>query len=395
RDPIPNFRGYLLENEMVREQALLDLEATVASQLEDAVATALSAPDPDPSEAHAHLFAPAYVPEVTAPAGESRQVNTLQALNEAIAEEMERDPRLIMLGEDIGPIGGPFGVSKGLLDRFGPQRIIETPISENGFTAAAIGAALAGVPTIAEISYIDFITLAVDPIVNVAAKAHYMSGGKQTVPVVIRTEGGGGSAADGPTHSQSLEGWFAHIPGLKVVMPSNPFDYKGLLKTAIRDPNPVVFIEHKMLYRTKGDVPVGDYAIPFGVASVKREGRDVTVVALAAMVSKALAAAETLAAEGIELEVIDPRTLVPFDLETVANSVRRTGRLIVLQEAPVTASFGAEIARLVGEAAFDWLEAPIKVVGPEVPLPASPALEAVVLPGESHLMAAVRSVLGR
>lgn len=395
RDPLPRFRRFLLESNACTEEEISALERESRRQLEEAVAFTLSAPDPSPDEAYSHLYAPAYVPEITEPSGEVRQLSVLQALNEAIREEMERDPRLIMLGEDIGARGGPFGVSKGLLDRFGPGRILDTPISENGFTAAAVAAALAGVPTIAEISYVDFITLAMDPIVNVAAKAHYMSGGKQTVPIVIRTEGGGGSAADGPTHSQSLEGWFAHVPGLKVVMPSTPYDYKGLLKTAIRDPNPVVFVEHKMLYRTKGPVPAGEYAIPFGKADIKRAGRDVTVVALAAMVPKALAAAETLAKEGIEIEVIDPRTLIPFDVETVATSVQRTGRLIVFQEAPVASGFGAEIARVVGEAAFDYLEAPIKVIGTTVPLPASPALEAVVLPGETRLIDAVRGLLGR
>ncbi|MCL4532163.1 MAG: alpha-ketoacid dehydrogenase subunit beta, partial [Actinobacteria bacterium] len=201
--------------------------------------------------------------------------------------------------------------------------------------------------------------------------------------------------ADGPTHSQSLEAWFAHVPGLKVVMPSTPYDYKGLLKTAIRDPNPVVFIEHKMLYRARGPVPNGEYAIPLGKADVKRSGRDVTVVALAAMVPRALAAAQTLASEGIEVEVIDPRTLVPFDLETVAASVARTGRLAILQEAPLIGGFGSEIARAVGEVAFDYLEAPIKVVAPTVPLPASPPLEAVVLPNERHLIDAVHELLGR
>ena len=395
RDPIPNFRRYLLEIGAADDAALAALESEVAKRLAEAVDYTLSAPDPDPSEATLHLFAPAYEPETTSPTGGERELTVLQALNEALREEMERDPRLIMLGEDIGARGGPFGVSKGLLERFGPERILETPISENGFTAAAIGAALAGVPAIAEISYIDFITLAMDPIVNVAAKAHYMSGGKQTAPVVIRTEGGGGSAADGPTHSQSLEAWFAHVPGLKVAMPSTPYDFKGLLKTAIRDPNPVIFIEHKMLYRVKGPVPSGEYAIPFGVAAVRRRGRDATVVAFSAMVAKALAAAETLAAKGIEIEVIDPRTLVPFDLETVAESVKRTGRLVILQEAPLVAGFGSEIARSVGEAAFDYLEAPIRVVAPTVPLPASPPLEAAVLPGDRQLVDTVLEMLGR
>ncbi len=395
KDPIPNFRHHLLETGTADEATIETMESEVSRQLEEAVSFTLSAPDPDPSEATAHLYAPAYRPEITEPSGEVRELNTLQALNEAIREEMERDPRLIMLGEDIGARGGPFGVSKGLLDSFGPDRILDTPISENGFTAAAIGAALAGVPTIAEISYIDFITLALDPIVNVAAKAHFMSGGKQSAPVVIRTEGGGGSAADGPTHSQSLEAWFAHVPGLKVVMPSTPYDYKGLLKTAIRDPNPVVFIEHKMLYRARGPVPAGEYAIPLGEADVKRPGRDVTVVAMGAMVPQALAAARSLAEEGIEIEVIDPRTLVPFDMDTVAGSVQRTGRLVILQEAPLVGGFGSEIARAVGEAAFDYLEAPIKVVAPSVPLPASPSLEAVVLPGQRHLIDAVHTLLRR
>jgi len=401
KDPIPNFRRRLLHSFAVAESELAAIESEVALQLEEAIAFALSAPDPDPSEAFTDLFAPFAGEEVAESPSqrdlppETRQLTALQALNDALREEMERDPRLIMLGEDIGARGGPFGVSKGLLDRFGPERIIDTPISENGFVAAAIGAALAGVPAIAEISYVDFATLAMDPIVNVAAKAHYMSGGKQTVPVVIRTEGGAGSAADGPTHAQSLEAWFAHIPGLKVVLPSTPYDYKGLLKTAIRDPNPVVFIEHKMLYRAKGPVPMEEYTIPFGRAEIRRPGRDVTVVAMAAMVPKALAAAETLSAEGIEIEVVDPRTLVPLDVATIAHSVQRTGRLVVFQEASVVCSFGAEIARVVGEAAFDFLEAPIKVIGSTVPYPASPVLEAAVLPNENTLVQAVHELLGR
>jgi 2-oxoisovalerate dehydrogenase E1 component len=393
RDPIPNFRRYLLESGAMSEPELQDLEAGVAQRIEEAVAYTLSAPDPDPSQAFSGLYAPEYRPEKEEPAGEVRQISALQALNEALREEMEREPRLIMLGEDIGPRGGPFGVSKGLIDLFGPNRIIDTPISENSFVAAAIGASLAGVPAIAEISYIDFITLAMDPIVNVAAKTHYMSGGKQNVPVVIRTEGGGGPAGDGPTHSQSLEAWFAHVPGLKVVLPSTPYDYKGLLKSAIRDPNPVVFIEHKMLYRVKGPVPVGDYAIPFGQAVIRRSGRHVTVVALAAMVHKAMAASEKLASQGIDIEVIDPRTLVPFDLDTVAESVKKTGRLVVFQESSLCCGFGSEIARVVGEAAFDYLEAPIKVIGTTVPLPSSPVLEAAALPNEQTLIDAVCEVL--
>jgi 2-oxoisovalerate dehydrogenase E1 component len=396
RDPVPSFRRYLLDAGIAGEDEVDAIEADVNGRLEEAVSLALSAPNPDPSEAYTHLYAPAYEPPaVEQTPAEERQISVLQALNEAIQEEMDRDPQLIMLGEDIGERGGPFGVSKGLLEKFGPKRIVDTPISENGFVAAAIGAALAGVPTIAEISYIDFAALALDPIVNVAAKAHYMSGGKQTCPVVIRTEGGAGSAADGPTHAQSLEAWFAHIPGLKVVMPSNPFDFKGLLKTAIREPNPVVFIEHKQLYRAKGPVPASEYALPLGRAAVRREGRDVTVVALSAMVPKALAAAESLARRGIEAEVIDPRTLAPLDVETISESVRRTGRLVVVQEATLFYSFGSEIARVVGETAFDYLEAPIRVLGATVPYPASPALEREVLPGEDDVVRAVLETLGR
>jgi len=394
KDPIPAFRARLLEEQVASEEDARSIEADVAAELEEAVAFALSAPPPPPRAAFEDLFAAAYRPEVTTPAGERRELTSLQALTEAIAEEMERDPRVTILGYDLGPRGGSFGVSKGLLDRFGPERVIDTPISENGYVAAAIGAALAGIPTIVEISFIDFATLALDPIVNVAAKARYMSGGKQSVPVVIRTQEGGG-AGGGATHSQCLEAWFAHVPGLKVVLPSTPFDYKGLLKTAIREPNPVVFIEHKMLYRTKGVVPSGEYAIPLGVADVKRRGTDVTVVALAAMVPKALSAAEALSQEGIEIEVIDPRTLVPLDVDTIAASVQKTGRLVVFQEANICCSFGSEIARVVGKAAFDYLEAPIEVVGTTVPLPFSPTLEAAVLPGEGDLVAAVRSCLGR
>ena len=392
RDPIPTFRARLCEAQVLSEEDARRMEAGVAAELDEAVAFARAAPPPPPPAAFEDLFAPAYRPETTAPAGEQRELTSLQALTEAIAEEMERDSRLMILGYDLGPRGGSFGVSKGLLDRFGPKRVIDTPISENAYTAAAIGAALAGIPTIVEISFIDFATLALDPIVNVAAKVRYMSGGKQSAPVVIRTQEGGG-AGGGATHSQCLEAWFAHVPGLKVVLPSTPFDYKGLLKTAIRDSNPVVFIEHKLLYRVKGTVPSGEYAIPLGVAEVKRKGRDVTVVALAAMVPKALAAAEALSNEGIELEVIDPRTLVPLDVETIAASVQKTGRLVVFQEASVCCGFGSEIARVVGKAAFDYLEAPIEVVGTSVPMPFSPTLEAAVLPGERDLVAAVRGCL--
>jgi pyruvate/2-oxoglutarate/acetoin dehydrogenase E1 component/TPP-dependent pyruvate/acetoin dehydrogenase alpha subunit len=393
RDPIPRLRRRLLDSGFLNEVEAAAMEEEISRRLEEAVTFAFGSPDPPAAAAFENLYAPAFVPEVREAAGEVRELNCIQALNEAIREEMERDPHLIVLGEDIGIRGGPYGVTKDLLGVFGPKRIIDTPISENGFVATAIGAALAGVPAIAEVSFIDFATLAMDPLVNVAPKAHYLSGGRQTVPLVLRTQEGGG-AGGAATHSQCLEAWFAHIPGLKVVLPSTPYDYKGLLKTAIRDPNPVVFIEHKMLYRTKGPVPSGEYCIPFGQAVVRRRGTHVTVVALAAMVPKALKAGERLAADGIEIEVIDPRTLVPLDVDTIAESVRRTGRLVVFQEAHVCCGFGSEIARVIGKAAFDYLESPIEVVGAAVPIPFSPALEPVVLPGENELIVSVRNALG-
>jgi pyruvate/2-oxoglutarate/acetoin dehydrogenase E1 component/TPP-dependent pyruvate/acetoin dehydrogenase alpha subunit len=392
KDPLPRFRSYLQKTGTLSEAEAKEMDDEAGRLMEEAVGFAGSAPTPAIEEAFADIYAPGYTPDVTEPSGEVREMTCIQAINEAIREEMERDPRLILIGEDIGGRGGPFGATMGLLEQFGPSRVLDTPISESGFTGAAVAAALAGVPTIAEISFIDFTTVAMDPIINVAAKARYISAGKQSVPLVIRTQGGAGGGG-GATHSQSLEVWFAHIPGLKVVLPSTPFDYKGLLKTAIRDPNPVVFIEHKMLYRTKGPVPAGEYAIPFGRAVVRRAGRDVTVVALAAMVSKALAAAESLVAEGIEIEVIDPRTLVPLDVDTIIQSVQRTGRLLVFQEAYVGCGFGSEIARLVGEAAFEYLRAPIKVIGSTAPFPFSPALESAVLPSEKDLIQAVRTIL--
>ena len=392
KDPLPRFRSYLLKTGTLTEAEAREMEGEAGRSMEEAVAFADSAPAPPIDEAFADIYAPGYTPEVTEPSGEVREMTCAEALNEAIREEMQRNPRLILLGEDVAVRGGPFGVTKGLGDLFGPGRVLDTPISESGFTGAAVAAALAGVPTIAEISFIDFTTVAMDPIVNVAAKACYISAGKQNVPMVIRTQGGGGGGG-GATHSQSLEAWFSHVPGLKVALPSTPFDYKGLLKTAIRDPNPVVFIENKMLYRTKGLVPAGEYAIPFGRAVVRRPGRDFTVVALAAMVSKALAAAESLVAEGIEIEVIDPRTLVPLDVDTIIRSVQRTGRLLVFQEAYVCCGFGSEIARIVGEAAFGDLRAPIKVIGSTAPFPFSPALESAVLPGEKDLIQAVRTIL--
>jgi pyruvate/2-oxoglutarate/acetoin dehydrogenase E1 component len=315
------------------------------------------------------------------------------ALREALAEELARDDRVFILGEDIGTYGGVFKVTEGLLAKFGPQRIRETPISEGGFVGAAVGAAMTGKRPIAELMFMDFAFVAADSIFNQAAKMRSMSGGRVSVPLVIRTQQGGGRG-NGAQHSQSLEAFFAHIPGLKVVLPSTPYDAKGLLKSAIRDDNPVIFIEHKLLYPTRGRVPEEEYLIPLGQAEVKRAGRDVTIVCYSRAVLLALAAAEQLAGEGISAEVLDLRTLVPLDKAAILDSVAKTNRLVIVHEAHRTAGFGAEIAALVQEEALDDLDAPIvRVAAKDVPIPVSPLLEAQVLPQEDDIIAAVRQVV--
>jgi len=328
--------------------------------------------------------------------GAERQITYAEALNEALHEEMRRDPTVFVMGEDVAAwgSGGVFGVTTGLVKEFGTERVRDTPISEEAIAAVAIGAAATGSRPVAEIMYVDFIGLAMEPIVNQAAKLRYMFGGKAKVPVVIRAQEGAGRG-NAAQHSQSLEAWFCHIPGLKVVTPSTPADAKGLLKAAIRDDNPVIFLEHKLLYFTKGAVPAGaDDVIPLGVADVKRTGKDVTVVGVHTMVGKALKAAEQLAAEGIELEVIDPRTLVPLDEQTIVESVKKTGRLIVSHEAYRNAGYGAEIISRVVETAFDYLDAPpLRVCARDVPLPYSAALETAALPQIEDIVAAARALM--
>jgi len=308
---------------------------------------------------------------------------------------MERDPSLMLIGEDIGRYGGIFGVTKGLLEEFGPHRVRSTPISESAIIGSALGAAMTGIRTVAEIMYVDFTTCAMDQIVNQVAKMRYMSGGKAKIPMVIRTQGGGGRG-NAAQHSQSLEALFLHIPGLKVVMPSTPYDARGLLKTAIRDDNPVMFIEHKLLYATKGPVPDGEYLIPFGQSDIKRKGRDVTIAAISYMVMKALKASERLAGEGIEAEVIDLRTLVPLDLETILQSVRKTNRVVVVHEGCRRNGIGAEISSLIQEEGFDFLDAPVERVGSlNVPIPYTESLEKAVIPDEEDIISAVKKVLYR
>lgn len=334
--------------------------------------------------------------ETSPPASAGTRVLTYaEALNEALREEMRRDPRVFVMGEDVAVWGGGgvFGVTKGLVEEFGPDRVRDTPISEEAIAALGVGAAMAGVRPVCEFMYADFMTLAMEPIVNQAAKIRYMFGGKARVPVVFRAQEGAGRG-NAAQHSQSLEAWFCHVPGLKVVTPSTPADAKGLLVSAIRDDNPVVFLEHKMLYNIKGPVPAGEYTVPLGVAAVRREGRHVTCVGIHTMAHKALDAAGTLAGDGIQLEVIDPRTLVPLDLETIVASVRKTGRLIVTHEAYERCGIAGEIVAQVVGAAFDWLDAPpVRLCGRNVPIPYSAALEAAALPQADDIVAAARQLV--
>lgn len=327
---------------------------------------------------------------------EGRRLKTItfaEALREAIIEEMERDPKVFIMGEDIGPQGGAFGVTKGLIDKLGLERIRPTPISEAAFTGMAIGAAMNGTRPIVEIMYIDFILLAMDQIVNQAAKMRYMFGGKAKIPLVIRTQGGAGRSNAGQ-HSQSLEAFFYHVPGLKVVMPSNPYDAKGLLKSAIRDDNPVIFIEHKLLYAQRGPVPENEYIIELGKADIKREGKDMTVVVTSNMVPKVLLCAEILAKEGIELEVIDPRTLYPLDIKTIVESVKKTNRAAVVHEAVKRGGIGADIACQIMEEAFDYLDGPVRrIAGLETVIPFSAILEKRVIPDEERIIAEVKEAL--
>jgi acetoin:2,6-dichlorophenolindophenol oxidoreductase subunit beta len=317
------------------------------------------------------------------------------ALRTALKEEMERDEAVFCIGEGIGERGGSYKVTEGLIAQFGKGRVIDTPLSEAGFVGVGVGAAIAGQRPVVEMLFIDFLMLAMDQVVNQAAKYRFMSGGEGRVPLVIRTQGGAGNSLAGQ-HSQSLEALFYHVPGLKVVMPSTPHDAKGLLKAAIRDDDPVIFIEHKLLYLTEGEVPDEPYVIPLGEADVKRAGSDVTLVAWSHMVLKSLQAAEELAADGISVEVIDLRTLVPMDVDAVLNSVRRTGHLVIAQEAIKRGGVGSDIAAMVAERAFDTLRAPIvRVAGMNTVIPFNLTLEKATVPQVADIVAGVRSVLGR
>ncbi len=315
------------------------------------------------------------------------------AIRDALAEEMRRDPMVFVMGEDVARFGGVFGCTLDLPEEFGEARVRNTPISEAAFVGAGLGASITGARAVVELQYVDFILCAMDQLVNQTAKVHYMSNGKVTVPYTIRVQQGCGRG-NGAQHAQNLESIFANVPGLKVVCPSTPYDAKGLLKTAIRDNNPVVFCEHKMLYAVRGDVPEAEYLIPFGVADIKRPGKDVTIVATSFMVGKALEAAELLAKDGIDAEVIDPRTIVPLDLDTITASVKKTGRIVIVHETNEFGSFGAEIAFKVQNAVFKYLDAPIeRVCTAQVPMPYSRVLENANVPTPDKIAQAAKKTL--
>ena len=322
------------------------------------------------------------------------EITYREAIHDAMVEEMRRDETVFLMGEDIGTYGGAFGVSAGMLAEFGPERVRETPISELAIVGAAAGAAMVGMKPIAEMMFMDFVLLALEPLANQAAKARFMFGGKATVPMVLRLPGGSGTGA-AAQHSQSLESILMHIPGIKVVAPSTAYDAKGLLISAIRDPNPVCFVEHKLLYKVKGEVPTEEYSIPLGVAEIKHEGSDLTIVTSGIMVQKSLAVAKKLEAEGISVEVVDPRTLQPLDTETIIKSVMKTGRLLVVHEAVKTGGWAGEVIASVSESpAFDYLDAPMRrLAGKDVPIPYNRNLEAAAVPQEADIEAEIRAIL--
>ncbi len=324
-----------------------------------------------------------------------RELTYAEAAVEAIQKEMEKDDRIFYLGEDIGRFGGPYGTTKGLWQRFGNDRVKDTPMSEAAIIGYALGAAITGMRPIAEIMFADLLCLAMDQIVNQVAKIRYMSGGKIKVPLVIRVPLGGLRRA-AAQHSQHIESWFVHTPGLKIIAPSSPYDVKGLLKVAIREDNPVICFEHILLYKTKGEVPEEEYTLPIGNAGVKRKGKDVTVITYSLMVHRCLTAAKRLSQEGIEAEVIDLRTLCPLDIETIVHSVKKTNKVAIVHQASLRGGLGAEIGMQIVETAFDYLDSPIKrIASLDVPVPFSPSLEDFVVPTEERIATEIKEMVGR
>jgi pyruvate dehydrogenase E1 component alpha subunit len=403
RDPIARLREALIARGWLSEAEAAALEERAREAVAEALRAAEGDPEPEVAQltegvyAEDPLFPPRWIRQafgsevpVEPPAG-TRELSYAEALREAMAQAMAADERVFLMGEDIGVYGGAFGVTQGLIERFGPERVRDTPISENTIVGAGVGAALTGMRPIVEMQFMDFVTLAMEQTVLQAAKVRYMFGGKARVPLVLRLPGGSGTGA-AAQHSESLEAWFVHVPGLKVVAPATPYDAKGLLLAALADDNPVIFVEHKLLYRTRGPVPEEPYLVPLGKAAVRRPGRHLTIVAYSIAVLRALEAAERLAAEGIEAEVIDLRTLKPYDAETVIASVKKTGKLLIVHEAPLLGGFGGELAAAVAQSeAFAYLEAPIvRLGGADVPIPYHPRLERAAVPQVEDIVEAAR-----
>jgi len=404
RDPIQVLSEQMMKIKYLDQHEFDTLEESIRNKLDTAMDYSEASSPADPQELATDVFAPSKFTEddfqkdadlrqAIREGKVEREIAYSQALVEAMREEMRRDPNVFIMGEDVGLYGGAYGATRGLMDEFGEQRVLDTPISEATIGGAAVGAAMAGMRPVAEIMYVDFTPLAMDQIANQGAKNRYMFGGKTSVPMVLRTEGGAGRAI-AAHHSQSLESLWTHFPGIYVVMPSTPYDAKGLLKAAIRDDNPVMFIEHKMLYKEKGPVPEEDYIIPFGVADIKRPGKDVTLVTYSRMVLRALEAAEILSKEGIEVEVIDLRTLNPLDIDTVVGSIRKTHRFVGVTEAYENTSFINEVMAQINEQAFDWLDGEmIRVAAANVPVPRAEILEDLAIPNISRIVAACRKAV--
>jgi 2-oxoisovalerate dehydrogenase E1 component len=387
-DAIANLGGILIERQ-VSEDRLIALQAELDAEMAEAVREARLAPPPTLSMLPQAVVAP-HGPG-TEPDKGSRELHYVEAIREALDQALAEDERVILYGEDVGRIGGLFACSVGLQERYGASRVRDTPISENIIINSAVGAALTGLRPIVELQFIDFITHMMDGLVNQAAKLRFMLGGQVSIPLVVRGPQGGGIRL-AAQHSQSVEAWFAHVPGLVVLAPSDPYDAKGLLLAAVRDDNPVLFLEHKLLYsKSIGAVPEAPYALPIGKAAIKRAGKDVTIVATLAMVAAALTAAQRLAREGIDCEVIDPRTIKPLDTATILDSVRKTNRCVIVHEGWKTHGFGAEVAAMIMEEAFDWLDAPVERVGMmDVPMPYNDDLERQLIPSADTIIAAVK-----
>lgn len=393
RDPIKHIEGELQVRNILSSEGIGKVRDKVTAEVERSIAFGKAGEMPTPEQALAAVYAPFKEAREPTDLG-TRTLAFTEAINEALTQEMERDQAVLVMGEDVGVTGGLFQATKGLFERFGADRVRDTPISEATFVGCGVGAAIAGLRPVVELQIFDFVALTMDMLVNQAAKFRFLLGGKPKVPLVVRGPQGGGIRL-AAQHSQSLEAWFTHVPGLVVLAPSTPADAKGLLIAAIRDDNPVIFLESKLLYvNSNGPVPEAPYAIPLGKGQVKRQGSDVTVVATMAMVPRALSAAEELAREGISVEVVDPRTLHPLDEELILDSVRKTNRLVIAHEAWTRQGFGAEVASLVVEKAFDWLDAPILRVGaPDLPMPFNDELERWTIPSQERIVEAIRDVL--